>query len=134
MGAGLSGQLGLLAQEHANPYLETSLENTGQELVLILLLPTEAKTVKDWMKTWNCVTRIILVVSYDFITITNSFMYTFNIYGIEEFAFNVVTFFVKLQLSTAYGVNGLLGVLARRLAETMVQNKGLESKQWRRIM
>ena len=52
----------------------------------------------------------------------------------EEFAFNVVTFFVKLQLPTAYGVNGLLGVPARRLAETMVRNKGLESKPWKRIM
>ena len=69
MELGLIGHLGLTVHELANPHLETSLENTGQELVLILHLPTEAKTVQDWMKTWNCVTRIILVVSYDFITI-----------------------------------------------------------------
>ena len=55
-------------------------------------------------------------------------------YGIEAFAFNVFTFFVELQLSTVSGVNGLLGVPARRLAETMVRNKGLESKQWKRII
>ena len=131
---GLIGLPGLTVQELANPYplgvvkpyLETSLENTGQELVPILHLPTEAKTVKDWMKTWNCVTRIILVVSYDFITITNSFMYTFRW---QHLLLMYSHFFIELQLWTAYGANGQRGVPARRLAETMGRNKGLESKQ-----
>ena len=69
MEVGLTGVLGPTVLELANPCLETSLENTGLELVLILHQQMEAKTVKDLKKTWNCVTRISLVVSYDLIRI-----------------------------------------------------------------
>ena len=47
MELGLIGHLGLTVHELANPHLETSLENTGQELVLILHQLTGVKNVKE---------------------------------------------------------------------------------------
>ena len=72
MEVGQSGLHGLTVRELANPHLETSLENTGQELVLILHLPTEVKTAKASKRTWNCVIRIKFVVSYDLIAIQST--------------------------------------------------------------
>ena len=65
MEVGQSGILGLTVRELANPHMETSLENTGQELVLILHQPTEVKNVQELTKMSNCATRTILAVSYN---------------------------------------------------------------------
>ena len=67
MEVGVTGHLGLNVRELANPTTprKTSLENTGQGLVLILHQPTEEKNVKELTKMLNCATSTILAVSYN---------------------------------------------------------------------
>ena len=71
MESGQSGLLGLPVRILASPHLETLLEDTAHELALIHHQPSEGKTAKAMKMTWNCATRITLVVSYISVTISN---------------------------------------------------------------